>query len=154
MNTITAIAVALKEAQTSDFLDYAQQTLKNTQILAIELLNYGYKLVTGGTDNHMVIMDFSDTEMNGSIVESTLDKIGISTSKSTIPDDPNPPFRPSGLRIGMPAMTTRGVKENGTKKIASFIHQAILARDDEAKLAQLRGEVKEFCTTYPVPSIG
>ena len=77
----------------------------------------------------------------------------MSTSKSTIPDDPNPPFRPSGLRIGMPAMTTRGVKEEGTKIIASFIHQAILAREDEEKLASLREEVKGFCSHYPVPSI-
>lgn len=153
MNTIAAIAVALKEAQTPSFLTYAQQTLVNAKVLATELLTYGYNLVTGGTDNHMVIMDFSWIEIDGAIAETTLDKIGISTSKSTIPDDPNPPFRPSGLRIGMPAMTTRGVKESWTKMIASFIHQALLAKHDEEKLRVLKQDVKTFCESYPVPSL-
>ena len=107
MNSIAAIAVALLEAQTPQFKEYAIQTLKNAQVMAEEFNKRGYKLVTGGTDNHMIVLDFSGTELDGTITEKALDYIGISTSKSTIPDDPNPPFRPSGLRIGTPAMTTR-----------------------------------------------
>lgn len=152
MNTIAAIAVALKEAQTPIFFEYTKQTLINAKILAEEMLTYGYPLVTGGTDNHMIIIDFSWTNINGAIAEQTLDKVWISTSKSTIPDDPNPPFKPSGLRIGMAAMTTRGVKEKETKQIASFIHQAIIHRDDENLLSQLHQKVKEFCKNYPLPN--
>lgn len=111
MQTIAAIAVALHEAATDEFIHYAQQTLTNAQVMAEEFIARGYQLITGGTDNHMVIVDFSDRDYDGRDAEKALDKIGISTSKSTIPDDPRPPFRPSGLRIGMPAMTTRGVDE-------------------------------------------
>lgn len=153
MNTICAIAVALKEAQTPEFKAYAQQTLKNAQVMAQEFIARGYKLVTGWTDNHMVIIDFSGTELDGSIAEKTLDKIGISTSKSTIPDDPNPPFRPSGLRIGLPAMTTRGVKEEDTRKIIDFIDQAFKNKDNEEVLTSLKNQVKEFCKAFPVPGI-
>ncbi len=153
MNTIAAIAVALHEAQTPEFKAYAQQALKNAQVLANELIARGYKLVTGWTDNHMVIVDFSWTDVDWSIAEKTLDTIWISTSKSTIPDDPNPPFRPSGLRIGMPAMTTRGVKEEETKQIAEFIDQALKNRENEERLAELRNEVRELCKKFPVPSL-
>lgn len=153
MNTICAIAVALQEAQTSEFKDYAAQTLKNAQILAQELLNRGYNLVTWWTDNHMVVVNFQWTNLDGSIAEKTLDKIGISTSKSTIPDDPNPPFKPSGLRIGMPAMTTRGVKETDTAKIVDFMDRAFKKYDNEEKLASIKQEVIEFCKQFPVPGI-
>ncbi|MFZ2150483.1 MAG: serine hydroxymethyltransferase [Candidatus Absconditicoccaceae bacterium] len=153
MNTICAIAVALHEASTDEFRTYAKQTLANAQILAQELLSKGYKLVTGGTDNHMVVVDFSGTGLDGRIAEETLDKIGISTSKSTIPDDPNPPFKPSGLRIGMPAMTTRGIKEDGTKQIVQFMDEAFKNKADENKLQEIRSQVKEFCKDFPVPGI-
>lgn len=153
MNTIAAIAVALHEAQTPEFKAYANQALRNAKILAQGLIACGYKLVTWGTANHMVIMDFSGTELDGSIAEKTLDKIGISTSKSTIPDDPNPPFRPSGLRIGLPAMTTRGVKEDGVRQIVDFIDQALKNKDDEEFLAELRNKVREFSLQYPVPGL-
>lgn len=152
MNTIAAIAVALQEAQSKEFYNYAKQTLINAKVLAEELLSYGYQLVTGGTDNHMVIVDFSWTDFNGTIAEKTLDQIWISTSKSTIPDDPNPPFRPSWLRIGMPAMTTRGIKEEETKIIASFIHQALQAKENEEELVTLRKKVKELGLQFPVPT--
>ncbi len=153
MNTIAAIAVALKEAQTPEFKAYAQQALKNAQVFSSELLTRNYKLVTGGTDNHMVIVDFSGTELDWSAAEKILDTIWISTSKSTIPDDPNPPFRPSGLRIGMPAMTTRGVKETDTKQIAEFIDQALKSKGNADILADLRIKVREFCKKFPVPSL-
>ena len=153
MNTIAAIAVALHEAQTPAFKAYAEQALKNAQVLATELTALGYKLVTWWTENHMVIVDFSWTDLDGSVAEKTLDKIGISTSKSTIPDDPNPPFRPSGLRIGLPAMTTRGVKEADAKQIVAFMDQALKNKDNEEILAGLRTKVREFCKNFPVPRL-
>ena len=121
MQSIAGIAVALGEANTQAFKAYAQQTLLNAQLLAHELLGYGRKLVTGGTDNHLIVIDFTGTELDGKLAESLLDLVGISTSKSTIPNDPNPPFRPSGLRIGMPAMTTRGFAQAETKRLAGII---------------------------------
>jgi len=111
MQTIAAIAIALKEAGSDAFREYAKQSLLNAKAMADEFLKLGYTLVTGGTDNHMIVLDFYHgtnlTDFDGTKAEKALDHIGISTSKSTIPDDPNPPFRPSGLRIGTPAMTTR-----------------------------------------------
>ena len=153
MNTIAAIAVALHEAQTPAFKAYAQQALKNAQVLSSELLTHGYKLVTGWTDNHMVIVDFSWTEIDGSVAEKTLDKIWISTSKSTIPDDPNPPFKPSGLRIWLPAMTTRGVKEAEVKQIVEFMDQALKNRENEEIVAELKNKVREMSLSFPVPGI-
>lgn len=153
MNTIAAIAVALHEAQTPAFKTYAAQALQNAQVLASGLMACGYKLVTGWTDNHMVIVDFTWTELDWSVAEKTLDKIGISTSKSTIPDDPNPPFRPSGLRIWLPAMTTRGIKEADAQKIVEFIDQAFKNKDNEEALADLKNKVREFCKNFPVPSL-
>jgi len=153
MNTIAAIAVALKEAQTPAFKAYAEQVLKNAQILAEELVTRNYKLITGGTDNHMVVIDFTWTWLDWSLAETTLDTIWISTSKSTIPDDPNPPFTPSGLRIGLPAMTTRGIKEVEVKQIVEFIDQALKHKDDEKVLAELRNKVRTFSLSFPVPGI-
>lgn len=151
MNTIAWIAVALKEASTPEFKEYARQALENAQILANELLNYWYKLVNWWTENHMIIMDFSKEEYSWWEIEKTLDKVWISTSKSTIPDDPRKPFDPSGLRIWMPAMTTRGVKWEDTKQIATFIHQAIQNRNDDWKLSEIKKEVISFCQRFPLP---
>ena len=151
MNTIAWIAVALKEASTPEFREYAKQALENAQILANELLNYWYKLVNWWTENHMIIMDFSKDDYSWWEIEKALDKVWISTSKSTIPDDPRKPFDPSGLRIWMPAMTTRGVKWEETRQIASFIHQAIQNRNDEEKLAEIKKEVISFCKRFPLP---
>ena len=151
MNTIAWIAVALKEASTPEFREYAKQTLENAQILANELLNYWYKLVNWWTENHMIIMDFSKDNYSWWEIEKALDKVWISTSKSTIPDDPRKPFDPSWLRIWMPAMTTRGVKWEDTKQIASFIHQAIQSRNDNSKLSEIKKEVISFCQRFPLP---
>lgn len=152
MNTIAAIAVALHEAQTDAFKAYAQQTLKNAQVMAQTFQELGYKLVTWGTDNHMVVVDFSGTGLDGSIVEKALDHVGISVSKSTIPDDPNPPFKPSGIRVGIQAMTTRGIKENETKQIIQYIDQAIKNHDNIEKLQNIKTDVERFCLAYPIPS--
>mgnify|MGYP001805873490 CR=1 FL=1 len=153
MNTICAIWVALWEAQRPEFKDYAIQTLKNAQILAQWLMDRWYKLVTWWTDNHMVIVDFSWTELDWKLAEEALDKIWISTSKSTIPDDPNPPFRPSWLRIWMPAMTTRWIKENDTMQIVEFIDQALKNKDNEEELLNIRKDVIIFSKKFPVPWI-
>jgi len=153
MNTIAAIAVALHEAQTPAFKLYAEQALQNAQILASELTSRGYKLVTWWTDNHMVIVDFSWTDLDWSVAEKTLDKIWISTSKSTIPDDPNPPFRPSGLRIGLPAMTTRGIKEAETKKIVEYIDEALKNKDNEEVLVELKNKIRMLALSFPVPGL-
>lgn len=151
MNTIAWIAVALKEASTPEFKEYARQTLENAQILANELKNYWYKLVNWWTENHMIIMDFSKDDYSWWEIEKALDKVWISTSKSTIPDDPRKPFDPSGLRIWMPAMTTRGVKWEDTKQIALFIHQAIQNRNNDSKLEEIKKEVISFCQKFPLP---
>ena len=151
MNTIAGIAVALGKVQTSDFQHYATQTLKNAQMMAQTFLSLGYKLVTGGTDNHMVILDFSQEPFNGAEIENVLDQIGISVSKSLIPHDPRPPFRPSGIRIGIAAMTTRGITENEVKKIVSFIDRAIHNRENPAALDALRQEVITFSKNFPLP---
>ena len=151
MNTIGAIAVALHEASTDEFKTYTTQVLSNAQVMAEEFLHYGYKLVTGWTDNHMVIIDFSDKDFKGKEAEVTLDQIGISTSKSTIPDDPLPPYKPSGLRLGMQAMTTRWFKQSEVKQTISFIHQALTHMHDQKFLNKLKTEVTDFCLHYPLP---
>ena len=151
MNTIAGIAIALGEVQTSAFQHYATQTLKNAQIMAQTFLSLGYKLVTGGTDNHMVILDFSQEPFNGAEIENVLDQIGISVSKSLIPHDPRPPFRPSGIRIGIAAMTTRGITENEVKKIVFFIDRAIQNRENPAALDTLKQEVIAFSKNFPLP---
>lgn len=151
MNTIAWIAVALMEASTIEFREYAKQTLENAQVLAHELINHWYSLVNWWTENHMIIMDFSKEEYSWWEIEKALDKVWISTSKSTIPDDPRKPFDPSGLRIWMPAMTTRGVKWEDTKQIALFIHQAIQNRNDDSKLSEIKKEVISFCQRFPLP---
>ena len=153
MNTIAWIAVALWEAGTIEFRDYAHQTLINAKVLAEEMLKYWYKLVTWWTDNHMIVMDFSGESFTWWDIEKVLDKVWISTSKSTIPNDPNPPFNPSGLRIWIQAMTTRWVKEEDTRCIAKFINEAIQSISDEDRLHLIRSEITEFCSNFPIPSV-
>ena len=152
MNTIAWIAVALWEAGSDEFKNYAHQTLINAKVLAEQMLLFWYKLVTWWTDNHMIVMNFSWENFTGWDIEKVLDRVWISTSKSTIPNDPNPPFNPSWLRIWMQAMTTRGVKEEDTKKIAKLIHDAIQNKVDDNALEMIRSEVVEMCSHFPVPS--
>lgn len=151
MNTISAIGVALHEASHPDFKSYAQQVVRNAQAMADEFVTLGYDLVTWWTDNHMLIMDFQKNDYDWSIAEKTLDHLWISTSKSTIPNDPRPPFRPSGLRIGTPAMTTRWLKEPQIRQIARWIDIALKNKDDKKVLDALREEVKSMALEYSVP---
>lgn len=144
MNTIAGIAVALHEAAQPSFQTYAEQVLRNAQAMADEFLRRGYKLVTGGTDNHLIVVDFSGTGLDGKMAEDILEKIGISTSKSTIPNDPNPPFRPSGLRLWTPAMTTRGLKEADIRQVVAWMDEALKSGEDQAVLQRVREQVKEM----------
>ncbi len=146
-----AKAVAFGEALTQDFKDYAAQVIKNARALAEELMNLGYKIVSDGTDNHLMVVDLTNKGISGREAEEILDKIGISTSRSTIPGDPRPPFNPSGIRLGTPAITTRGMKEDEIKKIATWIDAAINNKDNSKKLSQLKEKVKEMCRAFPIP---
>lgn len=153
MNTIAAKAVAFGEAATPEFKAYAQQTLKNAKKLAEELTARGFKLVTGGTDNHLILADVhASFGVHGGEVEAALDKIGLNANKNATPDDTLPPFHPSGLRLGTPAITTRGLTESHMTQIAEWMKQAIDARNDDAKLAQLQQEVTELAKQFPLPS--
>ena len=152
-NVTAAKAVAFAEALKPEFADYAKQVILNAQAMADELIKLGYKIISGGTDNHLMVVDLTAQGIVGKIAETVLDKAGISTSRSTIPFDPNPPYNPSGLRLGTPAMTTRGLKEPETRRVARWIVEAIAAKDDEAKLAAIKGQVKELCLKFPIPSV-
>jgi len=154
MNAIAAIAVTLKRAQTEEFKDYAKQVLKNSQTLAQGLMDRQASLVTGGTDNHMMVVDtMKSYNLDGRVAEETLDKVHITTNKQIIPDDPNPPLRPSGIRIGTPAATARGMKEGDMEQLASWIDRCLRSPEDEAVHEEIRGEVVEFCAEFPVPGI-
>jgi glycine hydroxymethyltransferase len=153
MHTIAAKAVAFREAGTPEFKTYAEQILKNAKVLADELMNQGFKLITNGTDNHLLLADVkASLGIDGKVAEETLDKIGLTLNKNVIPDDPLPPYRPSGIRLGTPALTTRGLKEQDMAQVAKWMKQAIDARTDDKKLAQLHQEVIEFTKQYPLPS--
>lgn len=150
---IAAKAVAFGEALRPEFKTYAEQIVKNAAALADALQKRGFKLVTGGTSNHLILADVhSSFGLDGNVVEVALDKIGLTLNKNAIADDPLPPYRPSGIRLGTPAITTRGLREADMEKIAEWMSLAIDARDDEAKLAELREEVKAFALQFPLPS--
>jgi glycine hydroxymethyltransferase len=147
-----AKAVAFGEALRPEFKEYAKQVIKNCQCLSDELIKRGYRVISGGTDNHLIVVDMTSKNITGRDAEVALDKIGISINRSTIPNDPNPPFKPSGIRLGTPALTTRGMKEKEIFLIADWIDQAIINRDDEARLAELKKEVKKLCGKFPLPT--
>ncbi|MCK4622343.1 MAG: serine hydroxymethyltransferase [Desulfuromonadales bacterium] len=150
MHVIAAKAVALKEALSPEFSEYAQQVVKNAQTLANELVAKGYKLVSGGTDNHLMLVDFTGTELTGKVAEATLEKAGITVNKNAVPFDPRSPFVTSGIRIGTPATTTRGLKEPEMLKVAAWIDRALNNIDNEAELAKIRAEIKELCQAFPL----
>lgn len=148
MHTIAAKAVAFGEALQPEFKDYAEQVVKNAKRLAEELQKRGFKLVTGGTSNHLILADIhSSFGIDGKEAEIAMDKIGLTLNANAIPNDPLPRFRPSGIRLGTPAVTTRGAKEDDMEKIAEWMRQSIDNRDNDDALAELRKEVVEFCHT-------
>ena len=146
------IAVALGEASTPEFKVYAHQVVKNAQTLAGELSKKGYQLVTGGTDNHLMLIDLNNKKVRGAEAEDALGKAGITVNKNTVPFDPRPPFDPSGIRLGTPALTTRGMKESDMLQVAEWIDQAISHHRDDTYLATLRKQIKQFAIDFPLPS--
>lgn len=148
MHTIAAKAVAFGESLQPEFKDYAEQIVKNAKKLAEELQKRGFKLVTGGTSNHLILADIhSSFGIDGKEAEIAMDKIGLTLNANAIPDDPLPRFRPSGIRLGTPAVTTRGAKEDDMEKIAEWMRRSIDNRDNDDELAELRKEVVGFCHT-------
>lgn len=145
-----AIAVALKEAATPEFKEYGHQIVRNAKALADRLLGHGFNLVTGGTDNHLLLIDLTNKGVTGGQAEKALDKAGITVNKNTVPFDPRKPYDPSGIRLGTPALTTRGMKEGEMATIADWINTAIAHWQDEAVLARIRGEVKELTVKFPL----
>mgnify|MGYP002078577674 CR=1 FL=1 len=153
MHIIAAKAVAFGEALKPEFKEYAKQILVNASTLADELQKRGFVLVTGGTSNHLILADVQQSfGINGKVAEEALDKIGLTLNKNSVPDDPNPPFRPSGIRLGTPALTTRGLRQEHMSRIAEWMKRAIDARDDEAVLTKLRDEVRAFMQDFPLPT--
>ena len=147
-----AIAVALHEAAQPAFKEYGQQIVKNAKRLAEKLTGKGYQLVTGGTDNHLLLIDLANKNLTGAEAEQALGKAGITVNKNTVPYDPRPPFDPSGIRLGTPALTTRGLKESEMEQVADWIDEAIKGKNDDKKLAGLKAEIKEFAKQFPLPS--
>lgn len=146
-----AIAVALREASQPAFKAYGQQIVKNAQTLANKLIERGYDLVTGGTDNHLLLVDLTNKGVKGAEAEQALGLAGITVNKNTVPFDARPPFDPSGIRLGTPALTTRGMKEAEMEHVAEWIDAAIAAHGNEAKLADLHAAVTAFTKAFPLP---
>jgi len=154
MNAVAGIAIALGKALQPGFRDYGMQVLRNAKALAAGLLARGAALVTGGTDNHMLVLDtVKGYGIDGRRAERALDRALLATNKQVIPDDPNPPLRPSGLRLGTPAATTRGMREPEMERLAAWIHAALARPDDAPALARIAAEVEELCLRFPVPGL-
>lgn len=152
-NTTAAKAVAFGEALKPEFKDYAAQIVKNAKALAANLISHGFDLVSGGTDNHLILADLTNKGIPGKIAQEALDKAGITLNKNTVPFDPRSPFDPSGIRLGTPAITTRGMKEPEMEKVGDLIAQALENHTDDEKLAGIKGQVEELCSGFPVPGI-
>ncbi|MCU0332423.1 MAG: serine hydroxymethyltransferase [Ignavibacteriaceae bacterium] len=150
MHIIMAKAVAFAEVLDDKFKIYTQQVIKNAQALANELMNYGFDVVSSGTDNHLMLIDLSNKNISGKKAENALERAGITVNKNMVPFDTKSPFVTSGIRIGTPAITTRGMKENEMRKIAEIINTAIVNAEDESKLNGLVKDVKELCSGFPL----
>lgn len=149
MHVIAAKAVAFGEALRPEFREYATQIVKNAKVLAEEMQKRGFLLVTGGTSNHLILADvYKSFGVDGKVVERALDKIGLTLNANAVPDDPLPMFTPSGIRLGTPALTTRGLSEGHMAKIAEWMKRAIDHRDDEVVLSSLRNEIRAFLGDY------
>jgi glycine hydroxymethyltransferase len=153
MHIIAAKAVAFGEDLKPEFKTYAHQIVKNAKALADGLMSKGYRLVSGGTDNHLMLVDLRavNADLTGIEVAQALEKAGIISNYNGVPNDPRPPRVTSGIRLGTPALTTRGLKENDMKQVADFIDRAVKSKSDEAALAKIRDEVKSFASKFPMP---
>lgn len=148
MHIIAGKAVCFGEALKDDFKDYAKQIIKNAKVFADELQNYGFRVVSGGTDNHLLLVDLTNKNITGKDAEHLLDSVGITANKNTIPFETRSPFVTSGIRMGTPAVTTRGFKEEEMKKVAYFINYAVEHRDED--LSEIRKQVSELCSKFPI----
>lgn len=150
---IAGKAIAFKEALEPAFKDYAKQIIKNAKILAAELGKFDFQIVSGGTDNHLMLIDLTSKGITGKEAQEALDKAGMTCNKNTVPFETRSPMDPSGIRLGTPAITTRGMKEAEMIKIANWIDQVVKNFKDEAALAKIKAEVKEVCLKFPVPGV-
>ncbi len=145
-------AVAFGEALQDNFKEYAIQTIKNAKAMADEFIKLGYKVISNGTDNHLIVVDMTSKGVTGKEAETILDRIGISVSRSTIPNDPNPPMNPSGVRFGTPAITTRGIEEDNVKRIVGWINNAIENKEEIEILEKIKDEIVALCKKFPTPT--
>jgi glycine hydroxymethyltransferase len=152
-HTTAGIAVALHEAAQAPFKEYAAQIVKNAKALAAALTERGFALATGGTDNHLILCDLTSKGLPGKVAAKALDKAGLELNYNTVPFDPRKPFDPSGIRLGTPSVTTRGMKEAEMRHIARWMDEVCQAPQDEALLARVAGEVRELCSKFPAPGI-
>jgi glycine hydroxymethyltransferase len=150
MHVIAAKAVCFREAATPEFRAYAAQVVENARVLAEELVARGYSLVTGGTDNHLMLMDLRAHPFSGAEAELALHRAGITVNKNAVPNDPRPPAVTSGIRIGTPAVTTRGIGVAEIRRLAAWMDEALRRREDAATLERIRGEVEELCRVHPL----
>lgn len=154
MNVVAAKAVCFGEAMEPEFKTYAEQVVINAKKLANKLIENGCKLITNGTDNHLILIDsVKSFGIDGKETEEALEKVGLYANKNSIPNDSNPPYRPSGLRLGTPAITTRGMKENDMDILANWITDAIKNKNEENKLAKIKIEIQEFAKQHPIPKL-
>ncbi len=152
-NAIAGKAVAFHEAMRPEFKEYAEQIKKNAHHLAEELKKHDFKLISDGTDTHLMLVDLTNKNVTGKQAQEALDTVGITLNKNTIPGEPRSPFDPSGIRLGTPAVTTRGMKESEMEKIADWINKVISNIEDTDLHKQIKEEVKEMCLKFPVPGI-
>jgi glycine hydroxymethyltransferase len=154
MNAVAGIAVTMKLAAEPAFKAYSQQVLRNAGVLAAELQRRGCRLVTGGTENHLIVIDtLASSGIDGRVAETALDAAGLTVNKQVIPEDPRPPLRPSGIRLGTPAITTRGMKEAQMAQVADWIVAAMQAHQNPPRLQSLHAAVRELCRQFPVPGL-
>jgi glycine hydroxymethyltransferase len=150
MHVIAAKAVCFREASTPAFRDYAAQVVANAKALAQELIAHGYELVTGGTDNHLILLDLRNAGFSGAEAEEALHKAGITVNKNAVPNDPRPPAVTSGIRIGAAAVTTRGLGESEFRTLGRWIDEALQKRSEPAALAKIRAQVEDLCASFPL----
>ncbi len=152
-HTTAAIGVALHEAETEAFREYARQIVRNAKALAGELLERGFRLISGGTDNHLILVDLTGKGVFGKKGAEALDRAGIVCNKNAIPNDPRKPFNPSGIRLGTPAVTSRGMKEAEMRQVAAWIDEVLAAPEDEAVASRVQAEIRELCQSFPAPGL-
>jgi glycine hydroxymethyltransferase len=151
MHVIAAKAVCFQEALQPSFSEYQRQVVVNAKALAAGVAQHGFRIVSGGTDNHLMLVDLRPKEINGKEAQETLDKAGITVNKNAIPFDTYPIFKPGGIRIGTPAVTTRGMKEEEMLEISDLLSEALANRTDDSALAKVRDKVRDLTRRFPLP---